>query len=66
MKAIKKMVEKFHKDEKGQTFIEMAFIIILIIIAMYPAVKSLQTEGIQPKYDDITDQLESVTVPDLN
>lgn len=65
IKEVKKLVKKIHKDEKGQTFIEMAFVILLVILALYPSIKSFATDGIQPKYDQMKTQLQAVSVPSL-
>lgn len=66
LKTVKRYFSDLHKDEKGQTFIELGLAIVLIALAGAAYLNNLQKNGIGAKYNDITTQLQSVPVPTLN
>jgi len=59
---IKKLIREIHSNESGQGFIEYGLIIVLIVLALVASTRSLATDGIAPKYGEITTELQNVQV----
>ncbi|MFZ5632141.1 MAG: hypothetical protein ACOY40_04775 [Bacillota bacterium] len=62
---VKEAVMDLHGDRRGSYFIEMALVVIGVALTVFTAASGLANNGIAPKYSAITQEIQSVTVPDL-
>ncbi|SFH33874.1 hypothetical protein SAMN05660649_04802 [Desulfotomaculum arcticum] len=59
---IKENLYELHKDERGQTFIEIALVIILVVFAVAPFLSGLSGTTSE-KLQDMSDKIGSVGTP---
>ena len=64
-KKAKGFIGVLHNDQKGSYFVEMALVLIGVALSVFVAASGLAANGIAPRFNDITTQLQGVTVPDL-
>ncbi|MCL6478986.1 MAG: hypothetical protein K6T65_11310 [Peptococcaceae bacterium] len=62
----KGILAELHQNEGGSYFVEMALVLIGVAFVVFNSAAGLATDGIAPKYDDITTRIQGVTVPTLN
>lgn len=65
VKKVKEMLVALHDDEGGSYFVEMALVLIGVAFVVFTAASGLADDGIVPKYDAISTEIQSVSVPDL-
>lgn len=65
MKKVKELFKNLHRDESGNYFVEIALALIGISLVIYGAVNSLATDGINPTYEGIKNELLTVQIPSL-
>jgi len=65
LRNAKAILTAIHKDQKGSYFVEMALVLIGVGLTVFVAASGLSTNGIVPKYNDISTQIQAVSVPDL-
>lgn len=65
-KKVKEMLTALHEDQGGSYFVEVALVLIGVAFVVFSAAAGLANDGIVPKYEDISDEIEGATVPTLN
>lgn len=63
-KMAKVFAASIHHDQGGSYFVEMALVLIGVALSVFLAASGLATNGIVPKYEDITNWIDSVDVPE--
>ena len=58
--------KKLHKNEKGNYFVEIALAMIIIVFVIASSMATMVREGSVPKYDEITQEIGEVRVPDIS
>ncbi len=66
LKEFKKLLVKIHSEESGSYMVEMALVLVGVALTVFAAASALSTNGIIPKYNDITDEIKDVAVPSLS
>jgi len=61
----KGILNAIHHDQEGSYFVEMALVLIGVGLTVFVAASGLSTNGIVPKYNSISTEIQAVTVPDL-
>lgn len=64
-KKAKGLVAVLNRDQRGSYFVEMALVLIGVAMAVFFSASNLSTNGIAPKYSEITTEIQNVDVPDL-
>ncbi len=65
LKKAKDLLVRIHREESGSYMVEMALVLVGVALTVFLAASTLSTDGIIPKYNDITDEIKDVAVPDL-
>lgn len=66
IKKAKEMLAALHEDQGGSYFVEVALVLIGVAFVVFTAAHGLANDGIVPKYDDISTEIQNATVPTLN
>ncbi|HBV98025.1 MAG: hypothetical protein JL50_01040 [Peptococcaceae bacterium BICA1-7] len=65
-KKAKKVMVALHEDQGGSYFVEMALVLIGVAFVVFNAASGLANDGIVPKYNNISTQIQGVAVPSLD
>jgi hypothetical protein len=64
-KKVRQVLGSLRSGQRGSYFVEMALVLLGVALAVFTSASSLSTEGVVPKYNDITTEIKNVYVPDL-
>jgi hypothetical protein len=54
------------RNQQGQSFIENALYVIIVVLLLAVAAYNLANSGVKPKYTELQGTISNVTVPDIN
>lgn len=61
----KSALSQLHQNQEGSYMVEMALVLIGVALTVYAAASNLSSDALVPTYNEITDNLQEVDVPDL-
>ncbi len=66
IKKIAGLTKVLCRDEKGSYFVEMALMLMGVALVVFLAASELSSDTLVPKYNEISNKINSVQVPNLN
>jgi Flp pilus assembly pilin Flp len=62
---VKGLAVKFHREQKGQGVMEYFIVIVTVALIASFYLTSLSSDGIGPKFNELTNKVKSIKLPDM-